>query len=94
MMAKKKIGTKEAQAVKAEQEESPEFTRSAWAGHEQFQCKHCAFDTLEANVMIEHLFWVHSILLEPTLHAAEEPAVEQEANIELKETQDAKTNVD
>lgn len=93
-MAKRKTATKKEPAAQPEQEESSDFNRSKWAGHVQFQCKHCAFDTLDPSVMIEHLFWVHSILLEQTLPAAEEPAAEQGANTELKEIQDAKTNVD
>lgn len=92
-MAKKKTATKEAQAAQPEQPESPDFNRSTWAGHVQFQCKHCAYDTLDASVMIEHLFWVHSILLEPT-PPAEESVAEEGSNFELKEIQDAKTNVD
>lgn len=38
------------------------YATSRWAGHEQYLCKYCAFDSLELGVMIEHLFWAHSIL--------------------------------
>jgi len=44
--------------------ENEHYTTGTWAGHEQFRCKHCEFDTLELDVMVEHLFWMHSILLD------------------------------
>jgi hypothetical protein len=40
------------------------YTTGTWASYEQFRCKHCEFDTLELDVMVEHLFWMHSILLD------------------------------
>lgn len=42
----------------------PQFEMGKWNGIEQFKCAHCAFDTLIKDEMIEHLFWVHSIMIE------------------------------
>ena len=44
--------------------ENEHYSKGTWAGFEQFRCTHCEFDTLEFPVMVEHIFWVHSILLE------------------------------
>jgi len=38
------------------------YSIGKWAGMEQYRCMHCAFDTLEKGAMLEHLFWVHSII--------------------------------
>jgi len=45
-------------------EEKADYTLGQWNGREQFNCAHCAFDTLIKDEMIEHLFWVHSIMIE------------------------------
>lgn len=39
------------------------YETGRWGGKEQYQCKHCAFDTLELDAIVAHLFWAHSILL-------------------------------
>ena len=44
--------------------ENEHYTIGQWAGFEQFRCRHCEFDTLNFPVMVEHLFWMHSILLD------------------------------
>jgi hypothetical protein len=38
------------------------YTIGQWAGHEQYRCKKCAFDTLELDVMLDHLLRVHSVI--------------------------------
>jgi hypothetical protein len=44
--------------------EKADYELGQWNGIEQFKCARCSFDTLIKNEMIEHLFWVHSIIIE------------------------------
>lgn len=37
------------------------YTVGSWAGHEQYQCNHCEFDSLELGVMEEHVMLAHGI---------------------------------
>lgn len=76
------------------------YTIGQWAGHEQFRCRECEYDTLDLDVMLEHLLMVHSVvaLKEPEPFPPSPPAslpqgegserVDGIFEIDLKEDQD------
>lgn len=85
---------------KAEEAKIPErgYTTGAWAGKMQYACRACAFDSLDLDVILEHLVRVHAIFdlqepapLEATPAAPSEEEGEQKADgifeIDLKEDQ-------
>lgn len=37
----------------------PRWTTGAWAGHEQFRCNECSFDTLDRGAMVQHARAAH-----------------------------------
>jgi len=51
-----------APSVSANDEAEIGYTIGQWAGKEQYLCRECAFDTLELDVMLEHLLRVHSVI--------------------------------
>lgn len=59
--------------------------RGQWMGYEKWDCRSCAFDTLQRPVMVEHLVTVHGkydLLEDPTLYALIEPAAVTSLNAE------------
>jgi hypothetical protein len=65
MAKSKKSETSRQTDVSPEQPvEQPEigYKVGQWAGHTQYKCKECAFDTLELDVMLDHLLKAHSVI--------------------------------
>lgn len=55
-------GISDQQPATPSEESKIGYTVGQWAGHPQFRCKECAFDTLDLDVMLEHLLRVHSVI--------------------------------
>src|SRR5574341_2047842 len=76
------------QEVTTKGDELP-YTIGSWAGKPQYQCKHCEFDSLNFDVMLEHLIVVHVVvpIKEPTPPPA--PPQIQQSNLERGESREA-----
>lgn len=66
------------------------YVTTLWAGCKQYQCKKCAFDTLDLDVMLEHLLFhpaVTEMKLEeparPTPNSASNPGEEKQDIYEI-----------
>lgn len=82
-------------------EESKGYTIGQWAGKEQYRCKQCEFDTLDMDVMLDHLIRMHSA---PVSNPSDQPAVfptstdrsgeaaQDIYDVDLKEVHDGKTS--
>lgn len=119
-MAKKKLAVSDQQVVVGNQPgldtplstsaaraaEEIGYTVGQWAWRNQYICKQCQFDSLDLDVMLQHLLLVHSIVAlkepEPAL-SSPQPSPEGRGSeiekadgifeIDLKEDQDGTTNI-